>query len=210
MAGDLSPDDQARVRATMIREGKLAALILYRACTGASLPEAKAFIDALADGVPAAAPECPPRRLTDAELAGLRRLIVRDGNVAAVQAYRTATGASLPAAVAFVQAVQRQAGEGANPPQELLDLAAAHLANVGDMSAIRARFEAERGIRPEDEILAALGRARRLLDLAYDLADAERDGRPAGDAIARLRRDCPGFSDNAYRSAMGYGFYISR
>jgi ribosomal protein L7/L12 len=192
------------------RDGALPALSALREKTGMGIREAKAFIDALV--VPPSPVEEPPDtvEMDDAFRQEVGVILRRDGKVAAIKAIRTRTGMSLEEAkVALLSLTPPTKFFGL--PGNLLDHAARFV--LGSPTPDERKRIDEQAVKSwgENSWAAGVRRARDLAEQSYDLCDRSRNGEFSSEEVRdRLRRLCPGFSDEIYGLAYDRGMLASR
>jgi len=100
------PNDKLTEIEEALRQGrKIDAIKLYRECTGAGLPEAKAAVEQLESGPPSA-PGAPGS--SGSALPGVQEAIFRGEKIAAIQLYRQQTGAGLAEAKMAVERIEAE------------------------------------------------------------------------------------------------------
>lgn len=198
----ISGSDLSEVLDALRTGGKLGALAVYRAKTGASLGEAMSFVDNLASDSQACVDSST--LLPDAIPAVRSALAVGD-KLAAIRLYREATGISAAAAVRLIGTLGGQRAFRGDPA--LLD--AALRACLGPDRKMMTTAAQVRDWPEQDRILAA-EKANALINTAFELANAVRDGRiDDSEAMQQLRERCSGFGEASYRMALSDGYRSS-
>ena len=196
------------------KDGAIPALSALRERTGMGIREAKAFVDAIV------LPPSPPPSSIDEPPAAVemdetcRRevgvILRRDGKLAAILALRARMAMSLEEAQVALLSL--------TPPTKFFGLPGnllEHAARValGSPSADERKRIDGQAVKSwgENSWAAGVRRARDLEDQSYDQCDRSRNGEFSSEEVLdRLRRLCPGFSDEIYGLAYDRGMLASR
>ncbi len=114
----LGPDDARHIIQLLRDNQQLEAIQFYHSKVGGSLGEAKAAIEAIQRGLRDASAPLPPASATSGrfDLSQVRDFLVAGNKIAAIKAYRDATGAGLREAAAAVDGMERQLYPGRAQP----------------------------------------------------------------------------------------------
>ena len=104
--GDLTPEQMSAIVDSLVEQGKLPAIKLYRVATGKGLKEAKDFIESLsAELRESPSGESAGGGLTPERVAEIEELLLNRRKIDAIKVYRSATGKGLKESKDFVEAI---------------------------------------------------------------------------------------------------------
>jgi ribosomal protein L7/L12 len=212
MPHEPKPEEMEGIRRALSTGNKIAAIKIYRESVGCDLREARDYIDALHQSIL----ENPP--VVTAEMAGVsqvdleevRRLAASGSTIHAIKRYRELTGTGLAEAKEFVEGMFRGRAQGISVPMQLMDAAFELTARHASDDAV-ADFDRRWRRYSEAERNAAIKAANDLMAVTFTVCEQLRERRIAQtEAETRMKKECPGFSDETYRAALGLGRRDSR